>query len=78
MASLDPLIVIAAAFAIAMSPLALGAWLTTRDTARNTRKESPLEPATGGAESSWLDELRRPAELSRARTSTINVKRQAE
>jgi len=40
MASLDSLIVIAAALAMAMSPLALGAWLMTRRTSRSARDES--------------------------------------
>jgi len=40
MASLDSLIVIAAALAMAMSPLALGAWLMTRGTSRSARDES--------------------------------------
>jgi len=40
MASLDSLIVIAAALAMAMSPLALGAWLMTRGTTRSARDES--------------------------------------
>jgi hypothetical protein len=38
MASLDSLIVIATALAMAMSPLALGAWLTTREMARAARE----------------------------------------
>jgi hypothetical protein len=50
MASLDSLIVIAAALAMAMSPLALGAWLTTRDTARAAREQSQLERSAGGPE----------------------------